>query len=153
MGDYLQWRPILLQAPGGLSPRGHEHPVRHLHGPDGERSDLRRRRGGEGLLSGNRVILIIYLMMKHNIRETVVVLCPMRAMASTSSSVMSATETAVLRYWQCRENEKILNALFLGWKIRSLWQNLFLQNMDRRQNVQPQVLRRDCECRSLILFM
>ena len=99
------------------------------------------------------IMVIINLMMSHNVREMAAVLCPMRAMASTSSSVMSATETAVLRYWQCRENEKILNALFLGWKIRSLWQNLFLQNMDRRENVQPQVLRRDCECRSLILFM
>ena len=38
-----------------------------------------------------------YLMMRHDIRETVEVLCPMRAMVSTSSSVMSATVTAALR--------------------------------------------------------
>ena len=35
----------------------------------------------------------------------------MRAVVSTSSSVMSATETAVLRYWQCGGNRMSLCAL------------------------------------------
>ena len=71
-------------------------------------------------------------MMQRNIRETVAALCPMRAMVSTSSSVMSATETDALRYEQCSEQEmfNFIDATFLGRKIRSVRKNLILQIVD-----------------------
>ena len=55
--------------------------------------------GGEAGKGSCEVLIMTMMMvtMSRDIRETMAAPCPMRAMVSTSSSVMSAMETAVLR--------------------------------------------------------